>query len=188
MRVEGAVEEHAVVLSRARAERGETRGLIARRARHEQVPVGEAATRPEAAGELLEQPFGVGLHFARRCAPSQPIHTAQWPCFALVAQAWRILVVVELSGGNDGLNTVVPYGDDAYYQARPRIGIKPARLRKFDDHFGFQYGMAGLERLYKDGHMAIVHGGNARHSCDRPNAMNQLAIERRRGIESQNAF
>ena len=58
----------------------------------------------------------------------------------------RILVVVELSGGNDGLNTVVPYGDDAYYQARPRIGIKPARLRKLDDHFGFQYTMAGLER------------------------------------------
>jgi uncharacterized protein (DUF1501 family) len=70
----------------------------------------------------------------------------------------RILVVVELSGGNDGLNTVVPYGDDAYYQARPRIGIKPARLRKLDDHFGFQYTMAGLERLYKEGHMAIVHG------------------------------
>ena len=58
----------------------------------------------------------------------------------------RILVVVELSGGNDGLNTVVPYGDDAYYQARPRIGIKPARLRKLDDHFGFQYGMAGKPR------------------------------------------
>jgi len=70
----------------------------------------------------------------------------------------RILVVVELSGGNDGLNTVVPYGDDAYYRARPRIGIRPARLRKLDDHFGFQYTMAGLERLYKDGRLAIVHG------------------------------
>ncbi len=70
----------------------------------------------------------------------------------------RILVVLELSGGNDGLNTVVPYGDDAYYRARPRIGIKPARLRKLDDHFGLQYTMAGLERLYKDGRMAIVHG------------------------------
>ncbi len=55
----------------------------------------------------------------------------------------RILVVVELSGGNDGLNTVVPYGDDAYYRARPRIGIKPARLRKLDEHFGLQYTMAG---------------------------------------------
>src|SRR5258706_16293031 len=73
------------------------------------------------------------------------------------AEKGRILVVVELSGGNDGLNTVVPYGDDAYYRARPRIRIKPARLRKLDDHFAFQYTMAGLERLYKDRHMAIVH-------------------------------
>ena len=70
----------------------------------------------------------------------------------------RILVIVELSGGNDGLNTVVPYGDDAYYRARPRIGLRPARLRKLDDHFGLQYTMAGFERLYKDGHLAIVHG------------------------------
>src|SRR5262249_45380680 len=70
----------------------------------------------------------------------------------------RILVVVELSGGNDGLNTVVPYGDDAYYRARPRIGLKPERLRKLDQHFGFQSTMAGFERLYKDGHLAIVHG------------------------------
>jgi len=61
------------------------------------------------------------------------------------AQPGRILVIVELSGGNDGLNTVVPYGDDAYYRARPRIGIKPARLRKIDQHFGFQYTMSGFE-------------------------------------------
>jgi uncharacterized protein (DUF1501 family) len=70
----------------------------------------------------------------------------------------RILVVVELSGGNDGLNTVVPYGDDAYYRARPCIGIRPERLRKLDHHFGFQSTMSGFERLYKDGKLAIVHG------------------------------
>src|SRR5882724_13125462 len=77
---------------------------------------------------------------------------------APTAQDDRILVVVELSGGNDGLNTVVPYGDDAYYQARPRIGIKKERLRKLDQHFGLQSTMSGFERLYKDGHLAIVHG------------------------------
>ena len=70
----------------------------------------------------------------------------------------RILVVLELSGGNDGLNTVVPYGDDAYYRLRPQIGIKPARLRKLDDHFGLSSGMVGMERLYKEGKVAIVHG------------------------------
>ena len=70
----------------------------------------------------------------------------------------RILVVLELSGGNDGLNTLVPYGDDAYYRHRPKIGIRAANLRRIDDHFGFSSGMVGFERLYKDGKLAIVHG------------------------------
>jgi uncharacterized protein (DUF1501 family) len=88
------------------------------------------------------------------------------PLFARAAQALntqrsgggRILVVLELSGGNDGLNTVVPYGDDAYYRHRPKIGIRPARLRKIDEHFGFNSGMTGFERLYKEGKLAVVHG------------------------------
>ena len=69
-----------------------------------------------------------------------------------------ILVVLELSGGNDGLNTLVPFGDDAYYRQRPTIGIAADKLRKVDDHYGFSPGMAGFERLYKDGRMAVVHG------------------------------
>ena len=70
----------------------------------------------------------------------------------------RILVVLELSGANDGFNTLVPYADDAYYRLRPKIGIRPAKLRKIDDQYGFSPGMAGFERLYKEGQMAIVHG------------------------------
>ena len=70
----------------------------------------------------------------------------------------RILVVLELSGGNDGLNTVVPHGDDAYYRLRPQIGIRKEKLRKLDDHFGLNAGMVGMERLFKDGKLAIVHG------------------------------
>ena len=70
----------------------------------------------------------------------------------------RILVVLELSGGNDGLNTVVPYADDAYYRHRPNIGLPASKLRKIDDHFGFNPGMAGFERLWKDGHLAVLHG------------------------------
>src|SRR5436309_517352 len=80
---------------------------------------------------------------------------------ALAAQGssnGRILVVLELSGGNDGLNTVVPYGDDAYYRLRPKIGVPAAEVRKLDAHFGFNPGMVGFERLFKDGKMAIVHG------------------------------
>src|SRR5690349_2621922 len=74
------------------------------------------------------------------------------------AAGGRILVVVELSGANDGLNTVVPYLDDAYYRARPKLGIRPEKLRKIDDRFAFQPTMAGFERLYKDGNLAVVHG------------------------------
>src|SRR3974390_2138526 len=70
----------------------------------------------------------------------------------------KILVVLELSGGNDGLNTLVPYGDDAYYKHRPNLGIPKSDLRPIDNHFGFSKGMAGFERLYKDGKRAIVHG------------------------------
>lgn len=70
----------------------------------------------------------------------------------------RILVVLELSGGNDGLNTVVPYADDHYYRHRPTIGIRPQKVRRLDDHFGLNPGMAGLEHLWKDGQLAIVHG------------------------------
>ena len=70
----------------------------------------------------------------------------------------KILVILELSGGNDGLNTVVPYGDDAYYRHRPSIGLPKNDLRILDDHFGLNGGMAGFERLYKDGKMAIAHG------------------------------
>ena len=70
----------------------------------------------------------------------------------------RILVVLEMSGGNDGLNTVVPYADDTYYRLRPHIGIRPERVRRIDERFGFNPGMSGFERLYKDGRLAIVHG------------------------------
>ncbi len=70
----------------------------------------------------------------------------------------RILVVLELSGGNDGLNTVVPFRNDDYYRLRPKIGIKEDQLRKIDDDWGLNSGMAGMERLYKDGRMAVIHG------------------------------
>ena len=70
----------------------------------------------------------------------------------------RILVVVELSGGNDGLNTVIPYADDAYYQARPNIGIPVGAALQLDDAYAMNPGMSGMHRLWQDGDLAIVHG------------------------------
>ena len=70
----------------------------------------------------------------------------------------RILVVIELAGGNDGLNTVVPYGDPAYYRQRPNLGIREPHVLKAAEGFGFHPSMVGFERLYKDGMLGIVHG------------------------------
>ena len=75
-----------------------------------------------------------------------------------ISENERILVVVELSGGNDGLNTVVPYTNDAYYNHRPNIAIKASDVLKLDDDFGFNPGMLGFERLWNSGELAIVHG------------------------------
>jgi uncharacterized protein (DUF1501 family) len=53
---------------------------------------------------------------------------------------------------------LVPYGDDMYYRHRPKLGIKPAKLRKINDHLGWSPGMAGFERLYNDGNLAVING------------------------------
>ena len=90
-----------------------------------------------------------------------PVKAFAQAAAALAAQGradGKILVVLELSGGNDGLNTLVPYGDDAYYRHRPNLGIPKKGLRVLDDHFGFSGGMAGFEHLYKEGRLAILHG------------------------------
>ena len=87
--------------------------------------------------------------------------TAGWPIsssLAATSDHKRILVVVEMSGANDGLNTLIPYSDDAYYRLRPSIGLRADKVRKIDDRYGFNPSMLGFERLYKDGKMAIVHG------------------------------
>jgi uncharacterized protein (DUF1501 family) len=77
---------------------------------------------------------------------------------SIEANPERILVVVELSGGNDGLNTVVPFGNDEYYRVRPNIGIREADAIKIEDGFGLHPSMVGFERLYKEGMMGVVHG------------------------------
>jgi len=70
----------------------------------------------------------------------------------------KILVVFEWFGGNDGLNTIVPHGDAAYYKHRPTIGIREKDVLKIDAHFGWQKSMGGMKRLYDDGKLAIVQG------------------------------
>lgn len=69
-----------------------------------------------------------------------------------------ILVVLQLAGGNDGLNTVIPYADDAYYLARPRLGIRGDKALKINDYLALNSNLSGLKGLYDEGHMALLQG------------------------------
>ena len=70
----------------------------------------------------------------------------------------KILVVVQLSGGNDGLNMIVPFADDNYQRLRPAIGKKPDEVLKINDHVGLNGKMSPLKALYDNGQMSIVQG------------------------------
>jgi uncharacterized protein (DUF1501 family) len=67
-----------------------------------------------------------------------------------------VLIVCQFSGGNDGLNTVVPYGSKTYYKLRPTIGIPDTQVLKLDDHMGLHPGLTGINTLYKEGKVAII--------------------------------
>src|ERR1700738_2070492 len=69
-----------------------------------------------------------------------------------------ILVVLQMAGGNDGLNTVVPFGDDAYHSARPRLGLATNKLVKIDDYVALNHRLSGLKSLFDEGHVAVVQG------------------------------
>jgi uncharacterized protein (DUF1501 family) len=69
-----------------------------------------------------------------------------------------VLVVLELTGGNDGLNTVIPYADDLYYKARPTLAYKKDQVLRVDDHVGLHPGLRGLDPLLKSGGLAAVLG------------------------------
>jgi uncharacterized protein (DUF1501 family) len=70
----------------------------------------------------------------------------------------RVLVLIQLAGGNDGLNTVIPFADDEYYRRRPGIGIPGPTVLKLNDQFGLHPSLTGLQKLFDAGRLAIVQG------------------------------
>ena len=77
--------------------------------------------------------------------------------FSGIAPTGKILVVVQLSGGNDGLNTVVPYRNDIYYRERPGIAIKPDKVLTINDEVGLNPALAPLRALYDDGLLTVIN-------------------------------
>ena len=68
------------------------------------------------------------------------------------------LIVIQLSGGNDYLNTVVPYGDGRYYDSRPKVHIPQEKVIPLNDEIGFNPSMGPMKRLWDEGKVAVVNG------------------------------
>lgn len=69
----------------------------------------------------------------------------------------RVLVIVQLSGGNDGLNTIIPYEDDYYYKMRPGLALNKEDIIPLHDHFGFHKSLAPLRELFDQGSLSIFN-------------------------------
>jgi uncharacterized protein (DUF1501 family) len=70
----------------------------------------------------------------------------------------RTLVLVTLYGGNDGINTLIPYADNAYHDARPDLAYAPGEVLHLDSQLGLNPAMTGLAALWRDQRLAIVRG------------------------------
>ena len=68
------------------------------------------------------------------------------------------LIVVQMAGGNDGLNTVVPYTDPLYLKMRPTLGIPQSKVLTLDTRLGLHPNLAPLKKIWDAGHLAIVEG------------------------------
>ena len=101
-------------------------------------------------------------------APVAPAFFARAPR----AKDGRILVVIEVNGGNDGLNTLVPYGDDAYAKARPTLAIPRKDVLTLDDRVGFHPSLKGFAGLLEAGQLAVVQGAG----YPSPNLSHEVAM------------
>ena len=90
--------------------------------------------------------------------PPQFLARAAHAAPGIAARDKRVLVLIQLAGGNDGLNTLVPFADPAYEKARPGIGIPKGQVLKLNDSVGLHPGLSGMRELYDEGKLAIVQG------------------------------
>lgn len=70
---------------------------------------------------------------------------------------YKKLVIIQLSGGNDGLNTIIPFNNDIYYRERPKLAIPKSSVIKASDELGFNKNLAPLKNLYDKGYLSIIN-------------------------------
>jgi uncharacterized protein (DUF1501 family) len=117
--------------------------------------------------EFSNTDLGETLMFSRRTflkstllalAPTVPGFLARTARAASPQRDGRVLVVIELNGGNDGINTVVPYADEGYAKHRRLLRLPKTQLIKIDDRIGLHPQMAGAGKLLESGRLAVVQG------------------------------
>jgi uncharacterized protein (DUF1501 family) len=77
---------------------------------------------------------------------------------AVTGRDATILVVLQMAGGNDGINTVVPYANDFYHKARPKIGLKADQVLKLNGEVALHGAMKGFKELYDAGQLSVIQG------------------------------
>ena len=102
----------------------------------------------------------VGTASLLSLAPTIPafLHKAVAAAQGNASDRDTVLVVLQLSGGNDGLNTVVPYADDAYGRSRETLRLTPAQVIKIDSELGFHPELKDFQRMLQDRTLTVVHG------------------------------
>jgi len=77
--------------------------------------------------------------------------------YATTTLGYKKLVIIQLSGGNDGLNTIIPYTNDIYYKSRPNIAIPKSKIIKINDELGFNENLKPLKNLFDKGYLSIIN-------------------------------
>jgi uncharacterized protein (DUF1501 family) len=99
------------------------------------------------AAGLLSGTVAISWHDLMRAAQDRPL-----------AEGAGVLVIVTLYGGNDGINTLIPYADNAYHDARPGLAYAPGEVLHLDEQLGLNPAMKGLAQLWNQRQLAIVRG------------------------------
>jgi uncharacterized protein (DUF1501 family) len=104
--------------------------------------------------------LGLGGSTLLACGASVPTFLARSASALANAPArtadGRVLVVLQLDGGNDGLNTVAPFRDDVYRRSRPRLALPADQLLRLNDDLGLHPSLTGLMRLHENRQLAVV--------------------------------
>lgn len=107
---------------------------------------------------FLESLVGTSVAISFSCALPDLLNRSLLAANAAEQTQDTILVVIQLSGGNDGLNTLVPYADDVYGRSRTALRLRENEVHKISDGLGFHPDIPQLQRLFDDGDLMVVQG------------------------------